>query len=89
MSNYEAAEVKAEEERKADLFKKYEEFLDEEEISPIKDAVKDFSYDELEGKLAITFANKQMVGSEEVKKVPLPEPKEDEFANFMKKYRKK
>ena len=89
VSNYEAAEVKAEEERKADLFKKYEEFLDEEEISPIKDAVKDFSYDELEGKLAITFANKQMVGSEEVKKVPLPEPKEDEFANFMKKYRKK
>jgi hypothetical protein len=42
----------------------------------------------LEGKLAITFAKKQMVGSEEVKKIPLPEPENDDFANFMKKYKK-
>jgi hypothetical protein len=51
--------------------------------------VKDFSYDELEGKLAVLFANKQMAGSDESKKVPLPEPEqENEFALLMKKYRK-
>ena len=31
--------------------------MSEEEISPIKEVAKDFSYDELESKLAITFAN--------------------------------
>ena len=88
VSNYEAAEVKAEEARKEELVKSYEKYLDEEEIAPIKDMVKDFSYEALEGKLAITFAKKQMVGSEEVKKIPLPEPENDDFANFMKKYKK-
>lgn len=88
VSNYEAAELKAEEMRKEELVKNYEKYLDEEEIAPIKDMIKDFSYEALEGKLAITFANKQMVGSEEVKKVPLPEPEKDDFANFMKKYKK-
>ena len=88
VSNYEAAELKAAEEKKNSLIEKYEKVLDEEEISPIKDMAKDFSYEALEGKLAITFANKQMVGSDEVKKVPLPEPENDDFANFMKKYKK-
>jgi len=49
---------------------------------------KNFSYDELEGKLAVTFAKKQITGSEEVKKVPLPEEEESQFAVLMKKYRK-
>lgn len=88
VSSYEAAELKQVEEKKENLIKQYEKFLDEEEINPIKDMVKDFSYEALEGKLAITFANKQMVSSEEVKKVPLPEPQEDDFAIFMKKYKK-
>ena len=88
VSSYEAAELKQAEEKKENLIKQYEKFLDEEEINPIKDMVKDFSYEALEGKLAITFANKQMVSSEEVKKVPLPEPQEDDFAIFMKKYKK-
>ena len=60
---------------------------DEEEINPIKDKINDFSYDELESKLAITFANKQMTGGE-VKKVPLPDPEQTQFALFMEKYRK-
>jgi hypothetical protein len=47
----------------------------------------DFSYDELESKLAITFANSKMVTSES-KKVPLLEPQESQFALFMKNYRK-
>lgn len=69
------------------LIQKYEKLIDEEEISVIREQVNDFSYDELESKLAICFANKQMAGGEE-KKVPLPEPQESQFALLMKKYRK-
>ena len=58
-----------------------------EEIDKIRDSIKDFSYDELEGKLAIIYANKQMLSSES-HKVPLPEPQESQFALLMKKYRK-
>ena len=86
--NYQAAEAEREEARKNSLIEKYEKVLSEEEINPIKDMVKDFSYETLEGKLAITYANKQIAGSEETKKVPLPEPEDNSFANFMKKYKK-
>ena len=88
VTSYEAEHAKKEEERKNELIKKYEKVLMEEEINPIKDAVKDFSYDELNSKLAIMFADKQITGSEELKKVPLPEPEESQFALLMKKYRK-
>ena len=89
VANYEAIEAQNEIEKKNSLIEKYEKVLSEEEINPIKDMVKDFSYDELEGKLAVLFANKQMAGSDESKKVPLPEPEqENEFALLMKKYRK-
>ena len=76
-----------ENERKNSLIEKYEKVLKEEEISEIKKSFNDFSYDELESKLAIAFANKQMLSSEE-HKVPLPEPQESQFALLMKKYRK-
>ena len=63
--------------------------MSEEEISPIKEVAKDFSYDELESKLAITFANSKIAGSEEKEmKVPLPDPEESQFALLMNKYRK-
>jgi len=88
IANYEAAEKQAEEVKKNELIEKYEKVLVEEEIKPIKEMVKDFSYDELKSKLAITFADKQLTGSEEVKKVPLPEQEESQFALLMKKYRK-
>jgi len=85
---YQAEATAAENARKNGLVEKYEKLLTEEEISPIKTAINDFSYDELESKLAITFANKQMTGGE-VKKVPLPDPEEKtQFALFMEKYRK-
>ena len=76
-----------ENERKNSLIEKYEKVLKEEEISEIKKSFNDFSYDELESKLAIIFANKQMLSSKE-HKVPLPEPQESQFALLMKKYRK-
>lgn len=88
IATYQAAEAKAEDERKENLIKTYENHLEEEEIRPIKDMIKNFSYDELEGKLAVTFAKKQITGSEKVKKVPLPEEEESQFAVLMKKYRK-
>ena len=89
LQSYEAQAAEMENARKNELVEKYEKILTEEEINPIKDTVKDFSYDELESKLAITYANKTIAGSEEnVKKVPLPVPEESQFALLMKKYRK-
>lgn len=89
VANYQAAEAKIEVEKKNTLIENYEKYLDEEEIAPFKAGVNDFSYDELEGKLAIMFANKQMTGNEEqVKKVPLPEPEKSSFALLIEKYRK-
>jgi chromosome segregation ATPase len=88
LSSYEAKQLEEEEAHKNELFEKYENFLEEEEIKPIKDVMKDFSYGELEGKLAIIFANKQITGNEELKKVLLPEPEDNSFATFMKKYKK-
>ena len=89
LQSYEAQAVEAENARKNTLVEKYEKVMNEEEISPIKDMVKDFSYDELESKLAITFANSKIAGSEEKEmKVPLPDSEESQFALLMKKYRK-
>lgn len=89
VDSYAAEKASHEEEQKKELIKKYEKYLDEEEISPIKDMVKDFSYDELNSKLAITYADKQLAGNdEEMKKVSLPEPEESQFALLIKKYRK-
>ena len=87
LQDYSNQAVEAENNRKNELLKKYEKVMKEEEISDIKEKANDFSYDELESKLAIAYANKQMAGND-VKKVPLPEPQESQFALLMKKYRK-
>lgn len=87
LSTYEAQIASMENEKKNALIEKYEKVIDEEEINQIRMMVNDCSYDELESKLAITFAHKTMTGSE-VKKIPLPEKEESEFALLMKKYRK-
>lgn len=89
LQSYQAQAVEAENNRKNELVEKYEKVMSEEEISPIKEVAKDFSYDELESKLAITFANSKIAGSEDKEmKVPLPDPEESQFALLMKKYRK-
>ena len=87
LQTYSNQAIEAENNRKIELVKKYEKVMKEEEISDIKEKANDFSYDELESKLAIAYANKQMAGND-VKKVPLPEPQESQFALLMKKYRK-
>ena len=88
LATYEAQKVAAEEMRKNALVEKYEKIISNaEEIEIIKGQIKDFSYDELESKLAIMYANQQMAGGAE-ETVPLPEPPESQFALLMKKYRK-
>ena len=66
----------------------YAKNLDEEDLADVREHINEYSYDEIESKLAIKFANKQMAGSADNKVVPLPEPVVDEFALFMQKYRK-
>ena len=88
IATYEAERTRLEVEQKNSLIEQYEADLGEEEISPIRENVNNFSYEELEGKLAVCYAKKHMAGSADNKVVPLPEPVVDEFALFMEKYRK-
>ena len=86
IATYEANAAAEENERKNTLIQDYEKVLSAEEITPIKEAVADISYDELESKLAVIFSRKNLSG--EIRKVPLPEPEESEFAKLIKNYRK-
>ena len=88
IATYEAERTRLEVEQKNSLIEQYAADLTEEEISPIRNEMNNFSLEELESKLAICYANKQMAGSADNKAVPLPEPVVDEFALFMQKYRK-
>ena len=63
VAEYAAERAQVEEENKNNLIEKYAKVIDEEEIGAIRAEVSNFSYSELEGKLAIMFANKQMAGS--------------------------
>ena len=87
LNNYQAQAEAIENQRKEDLFAKYEKLLDAEEISEIHTNINNFSYEELNSKLAVIYAEKQMSTSE-INKVPLPEQPESQFASFMKKYKK-
>lgn len=88
IQTYEAQVTATENERKENLIKKYEKVLTEEEINQISEKTNDFSYEELESKLAIAFANSKISDTGEIKKVPLLEKKVSEFAAFMSKYQK-
>lgn len=88
LQSYEAQAQEVETSRKETLIQKYEkEIEDPEEIDALRGQLNDFSYEELEGKLAILFAHKKMADSD-TKKVPLVEPQKSEFALLMEKYRK-
>ena len=88
IATYEAERARLEVEKKNALIERYANSLTEEELADVRENINNYSYDEIESKLAITFANKQMAGSADNKVVPLPEPVVDEFALFMQKYRK-
>lgn len=88
VSTYEAQNTEHETERKNHLVDRYENNIDEEEIEQIRGQLNDLSYDELESKLAICFANKKLTGVDSTDKVPLPDPPVNQFALLMEKYRK-
>ena len=88
IATYEAERTRLEVEKKNALINRYSNSLTEEELADVREHINDYSYNEIESKLAITFANKQMAGSADNNVVPLPEPVVDEFALFMQKYRK-
>ena len=88
VSTYAAQIATVENERKNTLIEKYTKILDEEEISPIREHVCDYSYDEINSKLAICFANKKLTDTEAEPVVPQPEVPVNSFALFMEKYRK-
>ena len=86
---YELKEQENENARKELLIQKYEKEIDEpEEITGLRASISNFSYEELEGKLAILFANKKMMADSDTKKVPLVEPQKSEFALLMEKYKR-
>lgn len=86
LKTYEAEAATAEETKKNELVSSYEKIISEEEIAPIKASIADFSYDELESKLAVTFSRNHL--KNESSKVPLLDPEESAFAALIKKYKR-
>lgn len=87
IKNYEIAEAAAEEQRKDTLISSYEALLDAEEINSAKEKKSEFSYNELEANLAVTFSRKQLE-KEKQEKIPQVFEEESDFARLMKKYKK-
>lgn len=89
IASYEAQITAVENKRKDELIDKYQKLItEEEEIKRFREEACNYSYGELESKLAIVFANQQLANSVEQEKVPLLAPEESQFALLMKKYRK-
>ncbi len=89
LQSYKAAAAVVQKDRKNSLIEDYNNILSEEEINPIKEKIDEFSYEELENKLAIIFAHRQINNKKsEVKQVPVLTPEESQFSLLMKKYRK-
>lgn len=88
LSEYAAERDAREEERKNNLINRYQNDVDEEEINSIREHLSDFSYEQLESKLAICYSNKHLAGSENTDKVTLPDSTVNEFALLMEKYRR-
>lgn len=88
LATYQAQAEENEKNRKQELLDSYQSLIEGEEIAQFQTNINDFSYDELESKLAVVFARKQMAANSETHKVPLPEQEESSFALLMKKYKK-
>ena len=87
IKNYEIAEAAAEEQRKDTLISSYEALLSADEINSVKEKKSEFSYNELEANLAVTFSRKQLE-KEKQEKIPQVFEEESDFARLMKKYKK-
>lgn len=88
IDTYQAKEAAADLAAKNTLVEKYEKILGEEKIGEIKTQVNDFSYDELEGKLAVIFANEHINAEPSEEKVPVITPEPSQFALLMEKYKR-
>lgn len=90
IENYETQIASLELMKKESLIEKYEKIMnDEDTMKSFKEQIDNFSYEELESKLAVCFAQKEMNKTESEKVVPLVEPQPSQFALFMEKYRRK
>ena len=88
INGYELRVQEYENARKEELMQKYEkEIKSSEEINKLRGEISNFSYEDLEGKLAIMFANEKMHENSE-KKLFVPEQPINEFAELMAKYRR-
>lgn len=74
--------------KKEKLFENYGKIMSEEEIAAVKQEAENFSLQELENKLAVAYATKQLQNKIEEKQVPILQPEENSFSMLMKKYRK-
>lgn len=87
LTDYQNQAIEIENEKKNGLVERYEKVLSAEEIAPIREGLNDFSYEELNSKLAVIFAENKMA-EHEIDKIPLPEQPESQFALFMKKHKR-
>lgn len=88
ITEYEKKEAAYWTERKKALLDKYEKMLDADFLDTCRTESANLSYNELESKLAVAYANKQFALADSTEKVPIPEVHESQFALLMKKYRK-
>lgn len=88
ISEYEAAAAVRQAQEREELIASYENLLSSEEIDGIRERSQDFTYEELDAQLALTFARKNMSKQHKVVSVPLANTEEIEFAQYMNKYKK-
>ena len=86
LAAYEKQAEEVENEKKNALIDKYEKLIDAAEIDNVRDNIKNFSYEALESKLAISFANKQINKTEPM--VMVPQQEKSSFAILMENYKK-
>lgn len=73
--------------RKDELVEEYSSLIDAAEIEGIRANINDFSYEELESRLAVSFAKKEIGKKKSANRVHIVEP-ESPFALLMKNYKK-
>lgn len=86
VEEYQLEAQKIEKEKKNVLVDKYSKVLNSEDVQTIVSDIDNLSYQELESKFAIQFANNNFNNTNE--KVPLCNPEQSQFARLMEKYRK-
>lgn len=87
--SYQEKERVAEQARKQSLLNKYEKVLTREEIDEIGQTINDFSYDDIESRLAVLYSRKTMKIEDATTFVPQVNFETNDMYAFMAKYKKK